>query len=1245
MSLNKFTIIIEADLGIDTVKQAELLSLIRERYGLAQDDAFKLSDVPTLTAVAEYVASTMQAVPEAAEPVAAAPAGDLLVEIQALFAEQTGYDVDDLDPAFELEADLGIDTVKQAELLSLLRERYGLLKDDTFKLSDVPTLNAVVEYVASKLQATVSSDTAATAAPAPHAAEQAAADQRFTAREVAAVRLDEPLPAPRSLAGRRIAVAGGDDGWRSAVREALEARDAKVHLLSDGLDPEREALQALRSRLGDIGGAPVDDVVFLAEENITLDPSAIEAQVEEAFSLARAFARSRGEMTGAGFLVLGRSQGLFGFGSDDATGVAMGALAGLTKTLAREWPEAACLAADLDGQLPLADGVNLALDAWSRQTPTEIAWHGGAAWTLRRLDGALSPGSAVPFDGALDLPERPVVVATGGARGVTHRVLMEMARRKKLCIEILARTDGVQPADSPLAGKSEAEQKELARAAVTAAGERSTPLAIKRWIGQQALGVDVARNLEALRELGCDVTLVVCDVADDEALRRATGEVRSRHETVDILLHGAGCEESKLITDKDDAAFTRIFAPKARAALRLSEQLRPRRFVTMGSVAGRFGNAGQTDYAAANELLAAWSRYGGRGVLNLAWTAWDEVGMAMAGSTKRILESAGVDLLPPDVGARIAADLILSGAVGDLVVAGALGSLDETEPNDTGTAVGNGQVRVWDELPAADRPWIFDRIEDRSDKNDGAAVYVRRLDASRDPGLDDHRIDGVAVLPGVLGLELMTKAAEHHAGRTASALERVEFRSPLKLYRDEPVEARVEVRTDGDAVSATLVSVFTTPAGKTRRREHFAARVLFGERAVLKPPAPWELELPRDPEIDREQIYARYFHGPRFQVVDSLEVTGEDGATVRPALDRGAMLGGEAALTTSPRLREAGFQAAGVWEMLELGRMALPSGIDRIELGAPIPAGTELWIEARKRSSGADGARFDIWVRDDAGVVYDVMHGYRTALFRDLEPDERFEPATRRGAAPAWLFVDIDEVRELLLRDPEAAVERYLSAAEQARFAELKTDKRRVDWLAGRIAAKRLIRETRFREEGAIVTFPAISILADELGAPEVHVIGEPLPHPHISISHGAGVAVAFLSSESQQRPGIDVERVVPRAAAFINDYFTDAEREQASATAQPERAFTERWAVKEATLKALGIGARVDFRDVEVRQTGDAWKVALRGEAHERARAIGAGEPSVEVHSGDERVVARVLLPTGDGGAAKAGTATEATV
>ena len=68
-------------------------------------------------------------------------------EVLALVADKTGYPADMLDLELDLEADLGIDTVKQAEVFATIRERFGIERDDKLKLRDYPTLAHVIGFV------------------------------------------------------------------------------------------------------------------------------------------------------------------------------------------------------------------------------------------------------------------------------------------------------------------------------------------------------------------------------------------------------------------------------------------------------------------------------------------------------------------------------------------------------------------------------------------------------------------------------------------------------------------------------------------------------------------------------------------------------------------------------------------------------------------------------------------------------------------------------------------------------------------------------------------------------------------------------------------------------------------------------------------------------------------------------------------------------------------------------------------
>ncbi|HZD31050.1 MAG TPA: phosphopantetheine-binding protein, partial [Candidatus Angelobacter sp.] len=161
---------LEADLGVDTVKQAEIFASIRETYNIPRDENRKLRDYPTLAHVIRFVfesrpdlagqgtnapeipeTAAMVAEPASIAPPAPAPApteGDSVRErILALMAEKTGYPQDMLDLDLDLEADLGVDTVKQAEMFAAIREIYNIPRDENRKLRDYPTLAHVIRFV------------------------------------------------------------------------------------------------------------------------------------------------------------------------------------------------------------------------------------------------------------------------------------------------------------------------------------------------------------------------------------------------------------------------------------------------------------------------------------------------------------------------------------------------------------------------------------------------------------------------------------------------------------------------------------------------------------------------------------------------------------------------------------------------------------------------------------------------------------------------------------------------------------------------------------------------------------------------------------------------------------------------------------------------------------------------------------------------------------------------------------------
>ncbi len=137
----------EADLGIDSIKRVEILGAVREQYpDLPKVDPEAFAEMRTLRQVAEHVEKTLPAggkgvgaglaPAQAAAPAqTAAPAstpaqpaveavGDLTEAFLAVVSDKTGYPTEMLELDMDMEADLGIDSIKRVEILSGVREQH-----------------------------------------------------------------------------------------------------------------------------------------------------------------------------------------------------------------------------------------------------------------------------------------------------------------------------------------------------------------------------------------------------------------------------------------------------------------------------------------------------------------------------------------------------------------------------------------------------------------------------------------------------------------------------------------------------------------------------------------------------------------------------------------------------------------------------------------------------------------------------------------------------------------------------------------------------------------------------------------------------------------------------------------------------------------------------------------------------------------------------------------------------------------
>lgn len=551
-------------------------------------------------------------------------------------AERTGYSEDMLDLDAHMEADLGIDSIKRIEILSALKERYPFMEgrdEETVfeELAGIKTLNAVIEWYdnARKSQTERGGSDSAKKSPTPPSLSlpETAESIKSKANADDARRYElAPVAAPRADATEMsgfpaddlILLVGGEPRLSAAFMTALRSRGYVVsHILAGlqtkALDENRfevdfsslETVKALHAQIS-ASGRKVGAIFNLPAHDADEKTESVALRhARSLFLLLKVFEKDleASSRSGGGWLSnLTAFDGQFGLRRARSFPIASAGTLGVAKSVAQEWPKARVKCIDVDPEL---DADRVAAETLREIAADDLAIEVGFTKDGRWLLDLKERNAAAELT-ELKLDPDDVVLVTGGAYGITADISRALAEKFRPRLVIVGRSR--EPAEEPEATRrlGPSELKQFLIREMREKDAKVKPADIERAWDRLIKDRQIRENIAAMRKAGAQVEYHALDLRDSEAFDRLIDAVYQRYGRIDGVLHGAGVIDDKLIRDKSHESFDAVFMTKVAPAATLARKLRPEKLkfvVFFSSIAGRFGNAGQCDYSAANELV------------------------------------------------------------------------------------------------------------------------------------------------------------------------------------------------------------------------------------------------------------------------------------------------------------------------------------------------------------------------------------------------------------------------------------------------------------------------------------------------------------------------------------------------------------------------------------------------------------------------------------------------------------------
>ena len=870
------------------------------------------TDVEVVDAQGEVFEAPGSGVVEEARDGAGVDKDAVCTALREAFAERTGYPLELIEADLDLEADLGIDSVKRVEVVGHVGEVLGVdVKELDFSqalsVSDIAEVlvgSQNVEVVDAQRTEAGASDAQLDSVTIGYEDESSRTAHRYVPQSVRI----KSLGAERTiLPGDAILITAADQSVNDAVRKVLE--ELSLTVIEIPGDASEATIKRLTSsdRLRRVSTV-VDLSVLRPHADVLSKGDAcwqdVEGQYTTVFSVAQATyetLQSYGEH--ASWIAVTSSGGMSGMDLRTVGDPIGGLTAGFVKTLALELRQMHTRIVDFDVVEPssLAGALRTELTHEAENEEIEIGYIEGDRYTVRVLPVPVSSSDRAVRQ---SLSTDSCVVMSGGSRGIVRECALALAEQRNIPVVLLGRSDPDDPEMKPWLAYSD-EDWANARAEVMRQGRTRRPEASVADLSDEYRKITYTRqlvtNLADIDSRTDKIHYLVCDVSDPDQVDKAMAQVRSRFGKISAIVHGAGLESFGAIPRKSLKKTAKAIAVKARGfqnLLRSTAEDDLSAFISFGSISGRFGMDGQSDYTAGASLLAQMAHIMSRSqsqnprtipFITMEWTAWDEVGMATNPEVVSVqANERGMTYMSVADGVRHFVDEIELGTANpEVLYFGELGKNRPAAQVPELTKSGTQLSELMDNSGMIVNRSSFPMV-DYAETTESGLQTTRVLWTERDRYLPDHLVKGTATFPGVLHFETQIETALLLAGDQYAGieLEQLDLQTFLKCRDRDHVTIHVDAkRVDEKRIDTELTSVFRTPNGDVldpRRPQSSATFRLLDEPVSAKEPV-LDIEHIFDDvigEFDIDKYYALtdsfISFGPTFRYLNSAFLVDEN---------------------------------------------------------------------------------------------------------------------------------------------------------------------------------------------------------------------------------------------------------------------------------------------------------------------------------------------------------------------------------